>query len=366
MVDSIVADSASLASLYAFATHSYNYCMTKQMRDKVAPYGKMYWQTEASSGDPEDFANAPEAVKAVARALSDCNLGVNVWLWFIAYDKFKPESNTPRLIGFDAQTGIFQPFLKYYYFKQLSRAFGYETIFRLSTSSLSYEKDVQYGLDRFKYMENKVFQKPPVCAAAGVNADSTWAVGIANQTGIISHWDKAFYSDATTYDATIYIEELKDSGAIDFYVYRSNAAAQDYCADTLTVSAGRVTVTVSPHELVTLRTDHRYAGRTGIAHRRHAQKGAAGFLTIKRPSRAPDRYISIEYGVPLSAGIAAVRLCIYDITGRKAATIVAGVQKPGRYAVGWNAGRGAASSGVYILRLTAGAHRISCPLILKR
>jgi len=369
MVDSIAADPQSLAALHAFATHSYNYCMTKEMRDKVAVYGKQYWQTEASSGDPEDFNNAPEAVKGVARFLSDVNLGVNVWLWFLAYAEFKPTSNTPRLIGFDPQSAIYQTFLKYFYFLQISQAFRAGTIFRFATSSLSYADDVKYGLDRYMYMENRVFDKPPLCAAAGVNPDSTWAIGIANQTGIVSHWDKATYAPAATYDVTVHVEELKDSASVPFQVYRSNDSATNQLAASVTLANGSATVAVAPHELVTLRTSHRYAGRAlDVREDIRRPRGAGAFMRVAYPPPGLGRVMTVAFGVTSNAGAVRLHLGAYDLKGREVATLVDGVMRPGEHAIAWdgNGRQGRLGAGVYLLRLTGGSAPQSAAAVIGR
>ena len=40
---------------------------------------------------------------------------------FLAYLEYDPDDNATRIMGYDPNTGDHQPFLKYYYYKQLRR-----------------------------------------------------------------------------------------------------------------------------------------------------------------------------------------------------------------------------------------------------
>jgi hypothetical protein len=367
MVDSIAADSAALAALDGFATHSYNMCLTKEMRDKVAPYGKQYWQTEASSSDPEDFNNSAEAVKAAARFLSDVNLGVNYWLWFIAYNQFRPYCNTPCLIGYDVATGQYRAFLKYYYFRQIKGAFPVGTLLRFATSSLSYEKDTRYGKDRYKYMENRANQKPPLCAAAGVGPDSTWALAVANQTGIVSFWDKAWYCTSTAYDVRFVVEELRDSAEIVFDVHRSSEDMRDSVTGTATMRNGEVRVSAAPHELVTLTSNLRYSGRSVYC--TYDKKNSVS--PRERPSLSvrcgPNRQPEIT--IYQSARYKNMRLHVaaYDLCGRKVAELINGPVAEGRHAIVWHGTdkRPRLQSGIYAIKLRCSDVQRSARLIVR-
>jgi hypothetical protein len=57
-----------------------------------------------------------------------------------------------------------------------------------------------------------------------------------------------------------------------------------------------------------------------------------------------------------------VRIRVYDIVGRKVATLVEEKQTPGGYSVEWNAA--GVASGMYFLRLEAGQNTASRKMIL--
>jgi hypothetical protein len=68
---------------------------------------------------------------------------------------------------------------------------------------------------------------------------------------------------------------------------------------------------------------------------------------------------SIAYSVPESGR---TRLVVYDVAGRRVATLVDGDLLPGRYSVRWDAGN--VASGVYFYRLTQGSRAESRPVVL--
>ncbi len=74
--------------------------------------------------------------------------------------------------------------------------------------------------------------------------------------------------------------------------------------------------------------------------------------TIPNPFRGVT---TVRYGLP---EVSAVSLAVYDLLGRRVATLVHGEAAAGYHAVVWdgrNDARGALASGVYFLRMRAGS-----------
>jgi hypothetical protein len=366
MIDDIAADSQALAATYAWATHSYNLCMTKKMRDKVAPYGKEYWQTEASSNDPEDFNDELQAVKAAGRVLGDLNLGVTQWFWFLAYAPFLAESNTPRLIGFDQQTGEYRAFLKYYYLKQLSFAFNPGTVFRTCSTSLVYEPDHMFdGKDRYAWMENDYGEKPPLCAACGVNPDGTWSLAVCNQTGIVSFWNAATYLPEAVYDVTFDVEELRDSGEKKFDMIISDEDQRIQFAQEVTMTGGKVTAKIKPHQLITL-WPHSKTTVDIIENPGSNPLHASGSADIQSVTALPGSGYSIIFNIPSPA--ATFTLALHDIRGRLISEIASGNKNPGKHIVRWNGltAHGLLARGAYVLKFECGGNRSCKSFIISR
>jgi hypothetical protein len=359
MIDEIVADSLALASTFAWATHSYNLCLTKKMRDKVAPYGKEYWQTEASSDDPESFNDELEAAKAAGRVLGDLNLGVTQWFWFLAYAPFLPESNTPRLIGFDQQTGEYRAFLKYYYLKHISHAFNPGTVFRTCSTSLVFEDDHMFsGKDRYAWMENDHGQKPPLCAASGINPDGTWSLAVVNQTGIYSSWEAAVYHPETVYDVTFDVAELRDSGEKKFDSFISSGSGNLIRHHELVMVGGKITVTVKPRQLITLWPRSKtivgaYESTAGHIPTANLPVNVTGLRQVSK-----DGFI-ITYTLPYNQKDIDCRLSVFDMQGRFVALVSQGLQSPGSHSVTWNGKTktGRIAAGIYALVLEAESMR---------
>ena len=152
---------------------------------------------------------------------------------------------------------------KYYYLRQLSRAFDVGAVFRHSLSSLDGEMTYTYG------------RKPRLNAAVARNPDGTWAVGLCNFTS-------DFFTDpqaplwereqggrpARTLTVTVRVPELSGITALRFAVRRSGSEAGDVAAGTGIMHGGVLRVSgVSPLELVTLRSV-RSASGAGVRGRR--------------------------------------------------------------------------------------------------
>lgn len=86
---------------------------------------------------------------------------------------------------------------------------------------------------------------------------------------------------------------------------------------------------------------------------------------LSRP--APNPVVSamkVAYSIPQELTAADVELALYDIAGRKVATLAKGPQAPGTYEVTYDAG--ALAAGVYVCRLTAGAKSTAKLVVVSR
>lgn len=79
--------------------------------------------------------------------------------------------------------------------------------------------------------------------------------------------------------------------------------------------------------------------------------GDAGFVLHPNRPNPVDPFTTFRYEIPQPAH---VTLRVYDVRGRKVATVVDAFQERGPHEVLWN-GEGVTASGVYLYRLTAGA-----------
>jgi O-glycosyl hydrolase len=243
LMQPIIDDPIALAGLHAFSTHSYNVCVSKQMMDFVKPYHKEYWQTEAASNGPEGFHDSAAGVYGAARILSDINLGANVWLWFLAYMAYDSLDNQTRMIGYDPINGNFDAFMIFYYMRLFSRTFDVGAQIRLCACDNP----------NYIYMENGYGLKPPVCACAGVNPDDSWGIALTNYTGVTSTWSGTSTCPADNYVVTVDVKELESSPDMQFQVYRCNDGSRNVRLDDVTMSQGKVTVTLHPMDMIALR-----------------------------------------------------------------------------------------------------------------
>ncbi len=61
-----------------------------------------------------------------------------------------------------------------------------------------------------------------------------------------------YYLDATTFDVTIFLEEMEGSGELEFEVYKSNEDMRIQSKGSATMRDGEMSVTLAPFDLVTL------------------------------------------------------------------------------------------------------------------
>lgn len=222
-IQDIKNDPAALAGLTAFASHSANMCFTPAYYNLCHVPGKESWMTEGDANGPEETNDAGLAASFAARACNDFNFGCQVWLHFLAYLEYDAGDNATRIMGYDQNTGEHQPFLKYYYYKQLRLAFRDGCVFRSSTGSDTRE-------DRYGTMCLTYGDKPAIVGAAGQNVDGSWGLNIVNLTGEPTRRGdsrgSANYQPAATYDITYHVAELEKAGTVRFTLYRSSSTAR--------------------------------------------------------------------------------------------------------------------------------------------
>ena len=95
---------------------------------------------------------------------------------FLGYLEYDPGDNATRIMGYDPNTGEHQPFLVYYYYKQLGRGFHDGCVLRRSTCSDTRE-------ERYRTMCLTYGDKPAIIGAAGPNPDGSWGLNVVNLTG---------------------------------------------------------------------------------------------------------------------------------------------------------------------------------------
>ncbi len=251
-IEALMNDAEALGDLYAWEYHSYNMSIGQGTYDWIAPSGKEIWQTEASlpEGDYE-FNDSMCASQTYTRFLADMNFGVKYWAHW--YDANIHDNNGPgaKIVAYNEQTGQILPHLKFYYLRQLSRTFVPLTRFRKCTSDLG----SRTGRSQDSLIEYTYGLKIPVAAAAGVRPDGSWVMAATNHTGLrFTDYGSSYFAKAD-YDVTFLVEELADSGDIEFRVWRCNNGTRNvFDSAPALMQGGEVTVTVRHCDLVCLST----------------------------------------------------------------------------------------------------------------
>ena len=250
-LDALAADPQAWAGLAGIASHSYNMAATEEAARRVAGTGKSYWMTEASDNGPEAPGDALRAASLASRFLSDMNHRVTDWVHFVGFEVPDLHDNATRILAYTPGPFAITTFQKYYYYRQLSRAFDVGAVFRASRSDTDGDMTYTYG------------KKPKLTAAAARNPDGAWGIGLSNYTAATftdagDEKDFAVHNGgyaARTFAVTVRVPELVRVKMLRFAVRRSNSGVNDVPAGTVVMHSGVVTVpAVRPLDLVTLRS----------------------------------------------------------------------------------------------------------------
>ncbi|MBR0703703.1 hypothetical protein JQ599_27620 [Bradyrhizobium diazoefficiens] len=245
-VRDLQANKEAWSGLRAISTHSYNMAADDVMAGLAAD--KEYWITEVGpcfSEDPlvdEEPGDDRDAITVAGRFLADMNHRATHWIWFIgvgAWPTFPNGGGGSALVRPDGK-GDVKVLLKYFYLKHLLTAFDRGAIFYPCKSSIGGSMTWGYG------------PKPPVTAAAAVNPDGTWTVGIANATGIAGS-AIAWYSAESDYLVTIKLPRPYIGPIQIARTHRSGSGSTDKIVLSLELKTP-LQVRVRPRELVTVRS----------------------------------------------------------------------------------------------------------------
>jgi hypothetical protein len=244
-LDAIRADTKAWEALSGIASHSYNMAARDSAAERA--HGKAYWMTEACDDGNEHGEDENRAATISARFLNDMNHLVTHWIYFKGFS-YSPDVTTDdytasRLSQFDGKTGEIVTNFKYYYLKALRDTFDLGATFRRCESEAEADMVYTYG------------QKPKVCAAAGVNPDGTWGIGIVNLTGVVPDTNITEWHPAEEITVTMEIPELKDSTPQSFRLHRVRAGRAHGEGELVQVKRGSLSVKVAPRELVCLRSE---------------------------------------------------------------------------------------------------------------
>lgn len=246
LVQGIKDDPIAWKGLLGIASHSYNMAANKQWENSITGTAKQYWMTEASDNGNETANDDTRAATIAARFLNDMNHLVDNWYFFIGYssssDVTTDGDNATKLMVYDLRSRKIFEHLKYYYFKQIRTIFDYNAVFRDAVSATEGDMVYTYG------------QKPAINCAAAKNPDGSWGIGAVNLTGINATFFGETYYPAATYNVTIYVKELANVASTNFRLYRSSASKRFYNDGIVTMRNGSVTVTITPKELISLRS----------------------------------------------------------------------------------------------------------------
>jgi hypothetical protein len=216
-IESVMGDPDAITALTGFSYHAYNMSLIYDMANwivtaKTDPPFEI-WQTESCTpeGDADwNDADSQAAVQTWVKFLCDVNQGCNYWMYFMDAGEYDAVTPGCFLIGLNTTARQYVPYLKFYYLRHLARTFVPGTEMRRCTT------DVYGGVNT--RMEYTYGDKPPVAASAGIRPDGSWALSVANHTGLTSlEFFQSKYFPRDDYEVTFNIADLADQDLIKFY-----------------------------------------------------------------------------------------------------------------------------------------------------
>ncbi len=343
-IDAIKSDPEALSALYGWASHSYNCAITDTATEIIAGTGvPTYWVTEASVDRPAGDNDDDVATITGTTILADMNMAVTHWIYFMGASGMHGTS----LIAM--QGSGYTVTLQYVYMEQIAKAFdvGCRMRFCLSDKHLPRPE-----------MTWEFWQKPAVSAACAFNPDGTVAIGAINCTGVRDDGNNSIstYYDAERYDVSFIVEDLANTGPLDFTVWISNGSKRiEEQGEKMTVNDGRFDLTLDPKNLYCLRSVEPVAAARPRA---RAAVGTATRLEVTGSGMGAAGPL-VRFDVPPDAGRTplCLNLDVYDARGARVGRFV----DNGFPARTWRmpieevrAGHGRLPQGVYLVRLKAG------------
>lgn len=237
-------------SFHSYTTNSIGYY--KNVEEIFKKAGKEIWMTESSDTDvlsTVPYGDIIQGSNQASRMLNDLNNYVEYWIHFLGTSngKLGGGANATFLAGTDSskEQKAYTRNGTYHYYNQILNAFDYGSVFRYCTTQ-------EYG-----DMSRPRGKKPAINAAFVQNPDGSYAMGIANSTNerIISQgWGKQNENlRSIKQNVEIYIEELAGK-TVEFEVVRSGKDGFSLSEGTVKAINGKLNITLSDCELVTLRS----------------------------------------------------------------------------------------------------------------
>lgn len=239
-VDAIAADTEAWAGLTGIAAHSYN--MAARSQSAARKSTKEFWITESAATGLEnpELENDGLACDLAAKFLNDMNHSVDYWIHFIGFANGGSDSAT-KLMVYDSTSQSVLMHLKFHYFQQLLGTFDHGCVFRECRNGSNSDMTYTYG------------QKPAVNAAAGINPDGSWGIGIVNNTtGVTTSISQTYPS--TDYNVTLNVVDLVSVPSLTCTVFRSRAGQHFVNSGTITLINGSGIIPLASKELVCLRS----------------------------------------------------------------------------------------------------------------
>jgi len=303
MVQNIMADKEACDMLDGWGFHSYGCSLNFKFRDMVSGTGKPLWQTESSTDQWATVEGGDNSGQIAGnngvRILADLNLGTTHWFYFI---DARNGSDGTALVHTDGALN-----LQYVYQLQICKTI------RAGSGVRFCEADK--ALPRVE-MSWECGQKPAIVAAAAVNPDGTWGIGLCNGTGIPGKTANNTYYPAAAYDVTLHVEELEDRDEVAFKQTRSNKSVRIDDEGTVLMRNGELTVTLNSIDLVCLRSVESVGVRSEVRKRSTSEEpfllAGPGEIRINAPGMSGVHLVDLRgrttRRVRLRAGSSPLRL----------------------------------------------------------
>ena len=148
---------------------------------------------------------------------------------------------------------LYQLMPQYHYAKQLRKTFDIGCVMHASSANSSFLPEMTWTYGK----------KSSVNAAVGRNPDGSWAVAVANPSGIptiddLNGMSTQLFPNATTLEVALVLRDellLPDKATLTFVPHRSTGTSAYIVEEKpILMEGGKLSIVVQPNELLTLRS----------------------------------------------------------------------------------------------------------------
>lgn len=237
-LNALVEDEDAMNALFAFDENSYGRSIGNWEYELAKTHDKEFWiSLHATDSYGNNWWTDLVAPVSAGNLLSNLNHGASLWNYWVLRD----------LLGT----------YRFSYLSNISQHFDRNGWIHRCMSD---HPGLPTPWMRFNYNHKEdgtnTGDQPDIIATAIENPDSSWTVGVVNLSGLLTQHKAVEFEQSLsrTYEVTIQIPSLQDTGRVQFALHKNNATKTIQSGDTIMLNNGEMHFTLEPKALYVLRS----------------------------------------------------------------------------------------------------------------